>query len=137
MNNGPVAWVSIPFRFAGRSQVTTPAAVRKVEPEGGGSFLWRLPRSAHEDHGCHVVRDLILPPQPVFGVLVMVGIRCLPCFPDHMRIIIGAVIFLYGMYRFLIGYYRRRRYEEAHVIGLWICAGLLLSGAPVSRDRRH
>ena len=47
----------------------------------------------------------------VFGVLVMVGVL-VPArgtFPDHMRIIIGAVIFLYGMYRFLIGYYRRRR----------------------------
>jgi len=47
----------------------------------------------------------------VFGVLVMVGvlIPARGAFPDHMRIIIGAVIFLYGMYRFLIGYYRRRR----------------------------
>ena len=47
----------------------------------------------------------------VFGVLVMVGVLAPArgAFPDHVRIIIGAVIFLYGMYRFLIGYYRRRR----------------------------
>jgi len=47
----------------------------------------------------------------VFGVLVMVGVLvpARGAFPDHYRIIIGAVIFLYGMYRFLISYFRRTR----------------------------
>jgi len=47
----------------------------------------------------------------VFGILVMAGVLvpARGAFTDHVRIIIGAVIFLYGLYRFLIGYYRRRR----------------------------
>jgi hypothetical protein len=46
-----------------------------------------------------------------FGVLVMMGV-IVPArsgFSENMRIVIGAVIFLYGMYRFLISYFRRTR----------------------------
>jgi hypothetical protein len=46
-----------------------------------------------------------------FGVLVMIGVF-VPArsgFSENMRIVIGAVIFLYGMYRFLISYFRRTR----------------------------
>ncbi len=47
----------------------------------------------------------------VFGVLVMAGVfvPARGAFPESYRIIIGAVIFLYGMYRFLISFYRRNR----------------------------
>jgi hypothetical protein len=44
----------------------------------------------------------------IFGVLVMAGIF-VPAhgeFPEYYRYIIGAVIALYGLYRFLISYYR-------------------------------
>jgi hypothetical protein len=47
----------------------------------------------------------------IFGVLVMAGVF-VPArgeFPDYYRYIIGAVIVLYGMYRFLISYFRRSR----------------------------
>lgn len=47
----------------------------------------------------------------VFGVLIMVGVL-VPSrvtLPEHIQIVLGAVIFLYGLYRFLISYYRRSR----------------------------
>jgi hypothetical protein len=47
----------------------------------------------------------------IFGVLVMAGVF-VPArgeFPEYYRYIIGAVIVLYGMYRFLISYFRRTR----------------------------
>lgn len=47
----------------------------------------------------------------VAGVLIIVGVL-VPSrvtFPDHIRVILGVVIFLYGLYRFLISYYRRSR----------------------------
>jgi hypothetical protein len=47
----------------------------------------------------------------VFGVLVMVGVF-VPAhgeFPEYYRYIIGAVITLYGLYRFLISYFRQAR----------------------------
>ncbi len=45
----------------------------------------------------------------IFGVLVMLGVF-VPArgeFPEYYRYIIGAVITLYGLYRFMISYYRR------------------------------
>jgi hypothetical protein len=47
----------------------------------------------------------------VFGVLVMLGVF-VPArgeFPEYYRYIIGAVITLYGLYRFLISYFRQAR----------------------------
>jgi hypothetical protein len=47
----------------------------------------------------------------IFGVLVMLGVF-VPArgeFPDYYRYLIGAVITLYGLYRFMISYYRRTR----------------------------
>lgn len=59
-----------------------------------------------------VIRSVILglsAAATVFGVLVMAGVfvPVQGAFPDHYRIIIGAVIALYGLYRFLIAYFRR------------------------------
>jgi len=49
----------------------------------------------------------------VLGVFVMAGILIPRYFPEGYAIIMGAVIFLYGAYRFAITYYRpRRRIEE-------------------------
>lgn len=45
----------------------------------------------------------------IFGVLVMLGVF-VPArgeFPEYYRYVIGAVITLYGMYRFFISYFRR------------------------------
>ena len=47
----------------------------------------------------------------VFGLLVIAGVF-VPArgqFSDEMRYVIGAVIALYGLYRFLISYFRRNR----------------------------
>jgi hypothetical protein len=47
----------------------------------------------------------------IFGVLVMLGVF-VPArgeFPDYYRYVIGAVITLYGLYRFLISYFRQAR----------------------------
>jgi hypothetical protein len=46
------------------------------------------------------------------GVLVMVGMLVPRYFPDEYRVIVGAVVFLYGCYRFVLTYYRQRRREE-------------------------
>jgi len=52
----------------------------------------------------------------VLGILVMAGVLVPRNFPEHFGVIMGAVIFLYGAYRFAITYYRsRRRDEECHV----------------------
>lgn len=43
----------------------------------------------------------------------MVGVLIPRYFPEDYAVIMGAVIFLYGAYRFAITYYRpRRRIEE-------------------------
>lgn len=44
----------------------------------------------------------------VAGVLVMVGVLVPKNFPDqYYGVLIGAVIFLYGAYRFVLTYFRR------------------------------
>ena len=43
----------------------------------------------------------------VVGVLVMAGVLVPKNFPDQYGVLIGAVIFLYGAYRFAITYFRR------------------------------
>jgi hypothetical protein len=45
----------------------------------------------------------------VVGALVMIGLLVPRYFQEErFRIIIGAVVFLYGAYRFVISYYRDR-----------------------------
>jgi hypothetical protein len=48
----------------------------------------------------------------VLGVLIMIGILIPRYFPEDYALIMGAVIFLYGAYRFAITYYRPRRRSE-------------------------
>ncbi len=47
----------------------------------------------------------------IFGVLVTVGIfvpqNFLATFPENYRIIFGILIFLYGLYRFVVTYIRQ------------------------------
>ncbi len=41
------------------------------------------------------------------GLLVIIGFLVPRYVPENYRIIMGAVIFLYGAYRFVVIYYRR------------------------------
>jgi hypothetical protein len=43
----------------------------------------------------------------IVGLLVIVGVLVPKNFPDQYDVLIGAVIFLYGAYRFAITYFRR------------------------------
>ncbi len=51
----------------------------------------------------------------LLGVLIIAGILVPRNFPDQYRVIMGIVVFLYGLYRFVIAYTRspRRRDDEA------------------------
>ena len=44
-----------------------------------------------------------------FGILVMAGVFEPPNFPRDYRIILGAIVTLYGIYRFVVAYYRKDR----------------------------
>ena len=48
----------------------------------------------------------------ILGILIMTGILVPRYFPENYALIMGAVIFLYGAYRFAITYYRPRRRSE-------------------------
>jgi hypothetical protein len=48
----------------------------------------------------------------VVGVLAMVGLLVPVYFPQEYRLIVGAVVFLYGLYRFVLTVSRQRRSEE-------------------------
>ena len=43
----------------------------------------------------------------VMGVLVMAGFLVPRYFPSEYRVILGAVVFLYGTYRFAIGWFQK------------------------------
>ncbi len=43
----------------------------------------------------------------VVGLLIIFGVLVPRNFPEQFGVIMGAVIFLYGAYRFAIAYYRR------------------------------
>jgi len=45
------------------------------------------------------------------GVLVMVGLLVPVYFPEQFRIIMGVVVFLYGLYRFVVSYTRLKGRE--------------------------
>jgi hypothetical protein len=45
------------------------------------------------------------------GVLVLVGMLIPRYIPDQYRVIMGGVVFLYGLYRFVISYFRVKRRE--------------------------
>jgi len=42
----------------------------------------------------------------LLGVLIIVGVLVPRNFPDQYRVIMGIVVFLYGLYRFVIAYIR-------------------------------
>ena len=42
------------------------------------------------------------------GIAVMIGMLVPRNVPEQFRFMIGIVIFLYGAYRFVVGYYRRK-----------------------------
>jgi hypothetical protein len=44
----------------------------------------------------------------IVGVLVMVGYLVPKYFPEQYRVVIGAVVFLYGAYRFALTFFRHR-----------------------------
>jgi hypothetical protein len=46
------------------------------------------------------------------GVMAMAGLLVPVYFPDEYRLILGAVVFLYGLYRFVLTFSRQRRSEE-------------------------
>jgi hypothetical protein len=43
----------------------------------------------------------------VLGVAIIAGLMVPRSFPGEYRLILGAVVLLYGVYRFAIAYYRR------------------------------
>lgn len=43
------------------------------------------------------------------GVLIIAGVLVPRNFPEQFRVIMGIVVFLYGLYRFVIAYYRSSR----------------------------
>jgi hypothetical protein len=48
----------------------------------------------------------------VVGVLVMAGSLVPRYFPEQYRVVIGAVVFLYGAYRFALTYFRNKPYKN-------------------------
>ncbi len=46
------------------------------------------------------------------GILAMVGMLIPVYIPDQYRIIVGLVVFLYGLYRFVLSYFRLQRRES-------------------------
>jgi hypothetical protein len=48
----------------------------------------------------------------VAGVLAMLGYLVPRYFPEHYRVMFGAVVFLYGAYRFALTYVRSRNVDS-------------------------
>jgi hypothetical protein len=71
-----------------------------------------LPRISLQETAMHMLRIVVLVGSAAlagFGVLVMAGVFEPPNFPRDYRVILGAVVTLYGIYRFAIAYYRKYR----------------------------
>ena len=45
----------------------------------------------------------------VLGVMVMIGLLVPRNLPEQFRVVVGAVVFLYGAYRFVVAYFRNSR----------------------------
>jgi hypothetical protein len=45
----------------------------------------------------------------LLGVLIIAGVLVPRNFPDQYRVVMGVVVFLYGLYRFVIAYTRSPR----------------------------
>ena len=48
----------------------------------------------------------------IAGIMVIAGLLVPRNFPDQYRVVVGAVVFLYGAYRFAIMYYRGKRDDD-------------------------
>ena len=48
----------------------------------------------------------------VVGVMVMAGYLVPRYFPEQYRVVVGAVVFLYGAYRFALTYFRNKPYNN-------------------------
>ncbi len=48
----------------------------------------------------------------VLGILIIAGFMVPVYFPGDYRMIVGTVIFLYGVYRFAVAYWRRPKEER-------------------------
>jgi len=46
------------------------------------------------------------------GILAMVGVLVPRNFPEQYRMVIGLVVFLYGLHRFVVTYFRQQRREQ-------------------------
>jgi hypothetical protein len=46
------------------------------------------------------------------GILAMAGLLVPVYFPAEYRLILGVVVFLYGLYRFVLTFSRQRRSEQ-------------------------
>ena len=46
------------------------------------------------------------------GVLAILGMLIPVYIPEQYRIIVGVVVFLYGLYRFVLSYFRLQRRES-------------------------
>jgi hypothetical protein len=104
---------SVPVQ-AGGSQVTRLSGSAKWHEQVGGMCSPPLLIAGATMKPMEVMRYLILilsAAAVVFGALVMVGmlVPVSNAFPGNLRIVIGAVIVLYGLYHFLLSYYRRSR----------------------------
>ena len=44
----------------------------------------------------------------VIGILVIAGVLVPVNFPEQFRVIMGVVVFLYGLYRFVVEYVKKR-----------------------------
>jgi len=45
----------------------------------------------------------------VLGVMVMIGWLVPRNFPEQFQVIVGAVVFLYGAYRFAVAYFQKSK----------------------------
>lgn len=46
------------------------------------------------------------------GMLIIAGVLFIPNIPEDFRVIMGAVVFLYGLYRFVVAYTRKPEREH-------------------------
>jgi len=48
----------------------------------------------------------------LLGVMAIMGMLVPVYIPEQYRILVGAVVFLYGLYRFVLSYFRLQRRES-------------------------
>jgi len=49
----------------------------------------------------------------VLGILVIAGVFVPVNFPEQFRSLVGVVIFLYGAYRFVVAFFRKKESSES------------------------